>query len=277
MKVLIIGCGLVGKGLASHLREKGHSVVGTTTRESRIPELLMCCDEVEILVGHDRNRVHQVAIGCDAVVVCAGPSAQKAMTPEQRQQSYHEILVETAYSVASIPSSIPIIALSSLSVYGDAANHLAMIDESSPLSKDQDASPVCFQAAERVYMEQNDKKACVFRCPDITGADDMPIEEKVKMAHLYLQGSVPFHDDALFYRIDQKDVIAAIEFALEQQLVGIYNLVHQETPPSNQSFFNKICESLALPPLQFRNELKGPSQKISSAKILATGFEFPKV
>ena len=108
MRILIIGCGLVGKGLASHFRTQGHYVVGTTTRESRVAELESCCDEVKVLVGSDREGVHQAAQGCDAIVVCAGPSAQKAMTPEQRHQTYHQILVETAQNVSSAPVQIPI-------------------------------------------------------------------------------------------------------------------------------------------------------------------------
>jgi len=273
MKVLIIGCGLVGKGLAVSLRAKGHHVIGTTTRDSRIAEIQPFCDEVRVLRGAEQQKVHQAAQGCDAIVVCAGPSAKKAMTPEQRQQSYHQILVETAKSVVSAPVNGPIVALSSLSVHGAAANHLEVIDESSPLTDDTDASPRCFQAAENVYGTAAKERACIFRCADIMGADDPPIEDKIKMAHTYLNGSVPFHDEALFYRVHQQDVIRAIEFALDRKLTGIYNLTHPQVPPSNAAFFNQICAKLSLPDLHFRNELKGPSRSVSVDKLLGTGFQ----
>ena len=273
MKVLVIGCGLVGRGLAKSLRSKGHYVVGTTTRESRLEDISESCDEAVVLVGSDREAVHRAAEGCDAVIVCAGPSAQKAMTPEERQESYRDILVKTAENVASAPFGGQIIAISSISVYGDASNHLWLIDESSPVTADQDASPVCFLAAESTYLIHAAGRACVFRCSDIMGAGDPPIEAKVQLAHRYLAGSVPFHDEALFYRIHQRDVVRAIEHALSLRLTGLFNLTHQEVPPANAPFFDAICDSLGLPPLSFRNELKGPTRPVSVRKLLDTGFK----
>ena len=84
MRILVIGCGLVGTALADRLRGAGHVVVGTTTRAEKVEALLAHCDQVEVLRGSERDKVHRAAADCDAIVVCAGPAAQQAMTPEQR-------------------------------------------------------------------------------------------------------------------------------------------------------------------------------------------------
>lgn len=272
MRVLIIGCGLVGKALAGRLRRAGHTVVGTTTTPAKVEELARLCDQVEVLRGSDREKVHAAARGCDALVVCAGPSAQQAMTPEQRKATYHEILVETAQSAADAPVTGPVVSLSSLSVYGDAADHLAVIDEDAPLTTADDASPACFQAAEQAYRAGAPDRHVIFRCADIKGGEDPPIEMKLKMAHQYLGGSVPFQDHARFYRVHVDDVAAAIEHALEKGLQGTYNLTHPEVPPRNGEYFDAVCQQIGLPPLQFRNELKSPGQPVSIARLQATGF-----
>ncbi len=274
MRVLIVGCGLVGKELARQLRSEGHVVVGTTTTPAKAPSLREVCDEVAVLRGSDRASVHAAAEGADAVVVTAGPAAAQAMTVEQRQRTYRQVLVETAESVASIPGDPYVVMLSSLSVYGDAANHLEVIDESSPLTTSSDPSPACFQEAENVYRAAAGQRLAIFRCADITGGDDPPIMDKLRMAHQVLGGSVPFHDEALFYRVHMLDVVGAVKFAVDQRLVGTFNLTHAEAPPAMQPYFDAMCALDGLGPLEYRNELKAPTKPVSVQALLDTGFHF---
>ena len=124
MRVLIVGCGLVGKELARGLRDDVHTVVGTTTTPGKVESLREVCDEVVVLRGGDAEAVAAAAVGADAIVVTAGPAAAQAMTVEQRERTYHDVLVATAESVAAVPGAPHVVMLSSLSVYGDAANHL---------------------------------------------------------------------------------------------------------------------------------------------------------
>ncbi len=272
MRVLVVGCGLVGKELARMLRADGHVVVGTTTTPGKVGTLAEVCDEVVVLTGADRDKVHQAAQGVDAVVVTAGPAAAQAMTVEQRQRTYRRVLVDTAESVASIPGDPYLVMLSSLSVYGDAANHLDVIDESAPLTDSADPSPAMFQEAERTYRAAAVDRLAILRSADIAGGEDPPVMDKLRMAHQVLGGSVPFHDEALFYRINVLDVARAVKHMIDGRHAGTFNMTHSEVPPALQPYFDTLCALDGLPPLTYRNELHAPTKPVSVDALLATGF-----
>ena len=244
MKVLVIGAGLVGTEVGTRLRELGHEVAATTTTPGKVEGLLEAFDEVVVLRGSDRDAVRAATAGRDAVVVAAGPNAQRAMTPEDRAASYREILVETAESVVAAEDTPYVVALSSLSVYGNAADHLPEVTEDSPVTDSTDPSPTMFLAMEQVYLDGAGDRAVVFRCGDIFGAEDPPIEAKIGMAHQYLGGSVPFSADALFYRLAVEDAADAIVHALETRITGVHNLTHPEVPPTNAALFDAISAAL---------------------------------
>ncbi len=273
MRILCIGSGLVGSRFGALARAAGHTVMGTTTTPEKLETLAGTFDEVALLRGSDRDAVAEAAEGCDAVVVTAGPSAAQAMSREDRQASYHEVLVETARSVASLPGGPRLVMLSALSVYGNAADGLDVIDENSPTTDSDDPSPAMFLAAERTYLDVAEQRTTILRCADIYGADDPPIEAKVRMAHEMLGGSVPFGGEALFYRVSVDDVAAAVVFALEAGLHGTFNLTHGDTPATNRELFDRIGAAQGFDPLDFRDEIAAPSKPISIARLLAAGFD----
>ena len=277
MKVLVIGAGLVGTEVGARLRALGHEVAGTTTTPGKVEALREQFDEVLVLRGSDREAVRAAMAGRDAVVVAAGPSAQRAMTPEDRAASYREILVDTAESVAAAGDGPYVVALSSLSVYGNAADHLPEVTEDSPVTDSTDPSPTMFLAMEKVYLAPPDSggtgdRAVVFRCGDIFGAEDPPIEAKIGMAHQYLGGSVPFSADALFYRLAVEDAADAIVHALESRITGVHNLTHAEVPPTNRALFDAISAAQGLPALVYRDEIAAPTRPISVARLADSGF-----
>jgi nucleoside-diphosphate-sugar epimerase len=206
-------------------------------------------------------------------VVTAGPSAAQAMSRDDRMATYHDVLVKTAESVTGIAGNPHLVMLSSLSVYGHAADHLEVIDESAPTTDSDDPSPANFLAAEQTYLERAGGRSTVLRCADIYGDADPPIEAKVKMAHDLLGGSVPFGGEALFYRVDVGDVARAIHFALQNHLTGVFNLTHPEVPATNRELFDAIGAQQGHPPLEFRDEIAAPTRPIDTARLRAAGFD----
>lgn len=272
MKVLVIGAGFVGSAAASQLAALGHEVTVTATSEEKVSVLKERFGRAVVLRGSDADSVVVAVADKDAVIITAGPSAQGSMTPEGRANTYHDVLVTTAENVvAAAGPDTRLISLSSLSVYGDAANHLDQIDESSPVTTSSDPSPSNFLAMERTYSQAGDR-AAILRCGDIFGPGDPPIAEKVAMAHQYLGGSVPFAGTALLYRLHVDDAAAAVVHAVENSLSGLFNLTHSEVPPTNARLFDTLSEQQGLPPLEYRGEIASPSSPISVERLAASGF-----
>lgn len=273
MKVLVIGAGFVGSAAATRLAELGHEVTVTATSEEKVATLKEKYGRAVVLRGSDAEQVAAAVAGKDAVVVTAGPSAQGSMTPEGRAKTYRDVLVTTAENVvAACGPETRVVSLSSLSVYGDAANHLEVITEESPVTDSADPSPSNFLAMEKVYSTLGDR-AAVLRCGDIFGPGDPPIGEKVAMAHKFLGGSVPFSGDALLYRLHVQDASDAVVHALQAGLSGTYNLTHAEVPPTNSRLFDTLSAEQGLPALEYRDEIASPAKPISVDRLTASGFE----
>lgn len=272
MRILIIGCGLVGKALARELKLDGHTVVGTTTSPEKVKTLRAICDEVVVLHGHDAARVQYAAQDCDGIVVCVRPPARHAMTAGERKKPSHRVLVETASSAVSAPIDGPVVSLSSFAVYGDADYHLDQIDEAAPLTSAQDARTACLREAEEIYRSQAPSRHVIFRCSDIAGRDDPSIETTLHPAHQDFGGHVPSQEQALFYRVHQQDVVLAIKHALQAGLVGTFSLDHSKITPRNDEHFSAVCD---LPRMTFSDELKTPNKPASADRLPETGFRPP--
>lgn len=272
MKVLVLGAGFVGAATAERLLDLGHDVVVTTTTPEKVAELESRFGRAVVLRGSDAPLVADAAEGCDAVVVTAGPQAARAMTPQDRAATYHEVLVRTAQSVVAAPGAPHLVALSSLSVYGDAADHTEEVLEDGPVTDSDDPSPSMFLAMERTYLDGAPERACVFRCGDVFGPGDPPVADKVAMAHQYLGGSVPFSAGALFYRLQVDDAADAVVHALTERITGVYNLTHAEVPPTNAALFDSLSRAAGRPALVYRDEIAAPRRPVSVDKLTATGF-----
>lgn len=272
MRTLVVGAGFVGSATADRLLDLGHEVVVTTTTPAKVDDLAARFGSAVVLRGTDRELVAEAAADCEAIVVTAGPNAARSMTPEDRAATYHDVLVGTARSVVAASGTAYLVALSSLSVYGDAADATEEVVEDGPVTDSTDPSPSTFLAMERVYRDEAGARSCVFRCGDIFGPGDPPIAEKVAMAHEYLGGSVPFSADALFYRLQVADAADAVVHAIEQRLTGVYNLTHPELPPTNAALFDSLSATAGRPPLLYRNEIAAPRRPISVDRLAATGF-----
>ena len=270
MKIFIIGLGHGGQHLAKALRERGHTVYGSTTTQDKVEKLESVVDKVFVLRGDEQEKLHRAAKDCDAIIVAAAPKVVDTTSPEAREKIYEDVLVKSCQSALSVCDRI--IFMSSFSVYGDGGEGIEPITEESPLTEDQEPSAKYFQAAERVAMQSD--QATVLRFPDMYGAPgDMTYPERVQFAHRIFNGKTPFGPDYPMYVIHYDDVVKAIVHVLEKNLHGVFNVTDNDIlPATNKQVFDAICEREGFEKLTFLDQIKAPGRKISAEKIYATGY-----
>ena len=270
MNILLLGTGHVGRALARRLRADGHFVAGTTTAPAKVAELEEILDEVHVLKGTEADKVAAAARHCDAIVVTVAPHWHTTNTPEEREQQYKEMLVD---SCASASAGCPrVIFCSSFSVYGDGGEGEAPIDENTPPSNLEEPSSKYYQAAEEAALSGGN--GCVLRFPDMYGApEDMSYPDRVRASHEHFGGKSIFGPDAPLYAIHVEDVVSAIYHVVDMGLQGIFNVCDDERVPySNKKVFDAICAEQGLEPLVFLNQIQAPLRKISARKLYDTGY-----
>jgi nucleoside-diphosphate-sugar epimerase len=270
MNILIIGSGHVGQALARKLRSDGHHVAGTTTTLEKVDDLAEILNEVYVLKGAEADKVAAAARHCDAVIVTAAPNWKTTNTPEEREQQYKEVLVDTCRNASAVCPRV--IFCSSFSVYGDGGEGDAPITELTPTSNHEEPSSRYYQAAEQAAL--NGGNGCVLRFPDMYGAPgDMSYPDRVKASHQYFGGKTIFGADAPLYAIHVDDVVGAIYHVISMGLQGTFNVCDDgHVPYTNKQVFDAICAEEGLEPLEFINQIKAPLRKISGRKLYDTGY-----
>lgn len=270
MRILILGLGNIGKSLAERLRSQGHFVIGTTTTPDKVEGLQKTVDQVAVLFGHESDKVRAAAAGCDLIVVTVAPDVRKSRSIDEREQHYKQVLVDSCTSAVGAANRV--VFASSFSVYGDGGDGEDPISEETPCANHDEPSSRYYQQAEQAVLSVDG--GCVLRFPDMHGAPgDMSYPDRVRLCHQYMDGKAIFSADAPLYCIHYLDVVRAIEHAISNELTGIFNVCDNDhLPYTNEQVFDAICESEALPHLQFLNQIKAPNRKISAEKLYATGF-----
>lgn len=276
MRYFVLGAGLAGRETARVLREGGHQVIGTTTTPAKVEGLREVFDDVRVLRGSDRELIREALAGVDGIVVSAGPPA--VYDEETRERVYRAALVDTAESIVAAVGDAgmtgPVVAMSSISVYGSAQNDRDRIEEDGPLAAHDLASPRNFQLMERTYLEGLPDQACVFRCVEIYSDADPPAEDQLRMVHDEYGGKLPFAADALLYRTEVKEVAAALAHALEHRMTGLFNLAGDEVPITIQERCDAVAARMGWPPFDYVGHLENPTKPLSVDRLNAAGFRF---
>jgi nucleoside-diphosphate-sugar epimerase len=273
MKLLVLGCGNAGLEVAARGKALGWAVVGTTTSDRRVAEIEQVADQAIVLLGSDRDAVKAAAADCDAILVSVSPPLMQATTIEERAASYSNVLVESCRSAAA--ASDRVVFMSSISVYGDGTQEPGdTITENTMRSTSDEPSTVYYSQAEDAILAN--PGGTVLRLPDIYGHPrDIDFTARVKLANEHMGGSVAFAGDGRLHRVHVEDVARALIHVLENNLTGVYNTVPDLVPsPTNAETFDRLADAAGVPRLEFRGELRTPTQQVGSAKLRGTGFTF---
>lgn len=267
-KALIIGAGYVGTALAKHWKSK-FNVECTTTKKERLPEIAPFCDAVRILQGNDLSTVQEAIADKDIIVICVAPKHSLGDKMDYRS-TYLETALTMQEALHQLKKEPHVIYTSSTGVYSKEGAEL--LSETS-LKYSENPNHQFLKAAEDAYLELSPQlPVTIFRLSQIIGPNPRDFKSSVSR----MSGKV-FPTSGLEYPnvIHVDDIVKAITYAIDNRLIGIYNL-SQQLKISRKQIYSHLCQKLNLAPVQFATTTTTSSQ-ILSDKILETGFAFDDI
>ncbi len=269
MKAAIIGCGYVGKTVAEYWQQQKLSVLVTTTQQERVSELAAVAHKVVVLMGTDANKLQAALADCDVALLCVG---------SKRGASYANTYLGTARTLAQVlPNTAvkQVIYTSTCSVYGQ--HDGAWVNELMPPMPMTENGRVIEQT-EQVLLAATtpERRVCILRLGGIYGPG-----RSLKKIYARAAGTTrPGSGEEATNWVHLNDIVGGIEWARQQQLAGIYNLVQDEVP-TVRSLITRVCDRYQLAPVLWdalRDEQRVSDRRknvrISNAKIKSTGYTF---
>lgn len=262
---VIIGCGYVGKSVASYWYNAKLQVTVTTTTTAKIYELQNVAHSVAVLKGNDFDRLKSVIQGQHTVLLSVGaPNAY----------SYKETYLETAETLVKVLAETPTVAqviyTGSYGIYGDQKG--AKVDENSPVKPANQNGEILQQTEELLLSANSDKlKVCILRLGGIYG----PGRELIKIFNKFAGTTRPGDGKDITNWIHLDDIVAAIEWVRNHQLDGIYNLVDDDHL-TYQELLDKLFVAHGLNPVNWDDSVssnRSYNAYVSNDKIKQTGYQ----
>lgn len=270
-KVAVIGCGYVGKAIASVWYEQGYIVTGTTTREKKISELENITHNPVVMMGDNFEAIEKVTEDQETLLVSIAPISDRKVDAEVYAQTY----ISTAKNLVTVlnkNSTVKqLIYLSSSSVYGDKKGE--WVDETSSLDTNSDYGKVLIEAEDIILgLNQKDIKVCLLRLGGIYG----PGRELDKRIGRMAGKTLPGNGENFASWIHLEDVVKGIEFVHEKECHGIYNLVN-DVKLNSKELCDLICNRQELEQVYWdanQHPFSSLNGRVDNSKIKKEGYQF---
>lgn len=261
----IIGCGWLGKALASSLIEKNISVLATSSKLANVDKLNQQSINAQQLTLPDASTnltLHDV-FARHSLIISITPQFKKGRT------DYADKITQLVYAAQRRGIVQRIILLSSTAIYGGLEG---IVDEESNLDMTIDKVEI-LNAAEQAVINFS-KKGIVIRFAGLVGPERHP--GKFLLAKKSLSGS-----SAPVNLIHQQDAVGLIEELLKTKSIqNIFNGV-SDTHISKQEYYQAAAKALKLEPPPFSSENTSAMTRVvggeKAKKILKYKFIFPNL
>jgi nucleoside-diphosphate-sugar epimerase len=278
LKIAIIGAAYTGFAAAEYLKSKGHTISVTTTSEARVAQLEAVADRVVVMKGSDEDKMRELIAGQDAVLMTvAGGMVERDGKYVMDLDLYTDAYVGTAQSLVNSLDAAPglqqIIFTGSWSAYGNAGG-AEKVNEDTPATPASPFAQVYIDTENLLFGAATDQlHVCVYRTGTIYGPQVGFVPRGLQAQTLPMAGqTVPFDGNAPAAIVHRDDVVRALEFGLENQSQGLYNLINDITE-TKDVFFGKITAAAGKDPINWVGAGTGP-KSLSNQKIKDAGFSF---
>jgi nucleoside-diphosphate-sugar epimerase len=216
MNIAIIGCGYVGYAMSKYWQTNSNiNLTVTTTNPERVSQLETVANQVIVTTGNDLEGLKSVLKSQDVVLLSVGAKGQ---------EQYEEAYLNTAKNLVSILPQFPnihqLIYTGSNSIYGD--RNGVWVDEETPPAPANRNNQILRKTEDILLLAENENlRVCIFRLGGIYG----PGRELIKIFTKIAGTTRPGNGEEISNWIHLDDIISSIEFARQNRLQGIYNLV----------------------------------------------------
>ena len=264
----ILGCGYVGSAVARRWSNQGISVTATTTSPDRVTDLSSIADSVKVVQGSDLSAVVDLLKDQEVLLVSVAGG---------RRAGYENVYLNTARTVVAALPQAPtlqqIIYTSSFSVYGDHQGQ--WVTEADPVLPMTDNTKVLAETEQTLLGQASaDLKVCILRLGGIYGP-----KRELHQIYSRAAGSVrPGAGTEGSNWIHLDDIVGAIDFAREQSLDGIYNVVQDEVVTSRE-LVDRVCKAHHMPPVTWdpsQPSARPHNVRVSNQKLKEAGYLFKR-
>ncbi|MEL6602571.1 MAG: SDR family oxidoreductase [Cyanobacteria bacterium J06614_10] len=264
MKIAIVGCGYVGTAVAKAWQSQEHDVLVTTTREERVSELSAIANRVAVLAGTDKSALENALQDRQVVLLCVA---------SKRGSSYADTYLNTAKTIADVLPRTAVeqlIYTSSCSVYGQ--HFGAWVSELMPPMPITANGKIIEQTEQTLLSATTPhRKICILRLGGIYG----PGRTLAKIYSRVGGTTRPGKGEERTNWVHLSDIVAAIDWARERQLSGLFNVVQDEVPTVRE-LIDQVCDRSGIAPVQWDESQKSDRKnvRVSNAKFKGTGYQF---
>ena len=266
MNIAIIGCGYVGYAVAKYWKENSDfAITATTTTPTRVATLQEVAQKVEIVKGSDTQALKSVLQNQDVVLLSVGAKGS---------DTYEDTYVTTAETIVPILQQTTtvkqLIYTASYSVYGDRNGD--WVDEDTPTVPSNKSGEI-LNKTDQILLSASSASlgVCILRLGGIYGEG----RELVKIFNRTFGKTRPGNGEDTTNWVHLDDIVSAIEFARQQQLNGIYNLVDDAHLPSKELIGN-LCQKYDKPDVVWdASQIKTSAYNslVSNEKIKRAGYK----
>ena len=266
MNIAIIGCGYVGYAVAKYWKQNSDLVItATTTTPAKVTRLEVVANKVEIVNSSDVEALKSVLQNQDVVLLSVGPKSRDA---------YEETYLKTAENIVSVLREIPtvkqLIYTASYSVYGD--RNGSKVNEETPTAPNNPNAEI-LDKTEQILLSASSEnlRVCILRLGGIYGEG----RTLLKIFSRAFGETRPGSGEDTTNWIHLDDIVGAIEFARQQQLQGIYNIV-DDAHLSSKQLIDNLCQKYDKPNVIWdasQTKTRSYNSRVSNEKIKKTGYK----
>mgnify|MGYP001452431022 CR=1 FL=1 len=262
---LILGCGYIGFALLQYWNTKTRFIGVTTTTKKKYDTLKQDKCNPYLTKVNTTPFFSSLITKYTNIIVALAP---------KHKYLYKSTYLETAQIISEIlknhSSPKHIIYLSSSSVYGN--QYGEWVNENGEIAIQSKHQEILYET-EKIYLTQfmPHIRTTVLRLGGIYG----PNREHITRLKNY-ESSITKQGNVFCNWIHQEDAVRAVDWILQHELQGIYNICSSDHP-TKKKFYDAVAKNNHYHQLQWENKKKSSPEKnkrVSNKKILKTGFTF---